>query len=182
MNVAPKTFGGVPTHLSAVAGRRLPTRTQDILLRVMQTLAFGDLTSYGLQRAERGAFSRAISDGVTVAVDDGFVKGLKRGRVAVKPTIVCFDGPNVFFSDGTGCTPDVVLCATGYRPAIAHLVGHLVDLDEVGMPPFVGTTGSAELPGLWFFGLDRSIYGNMFVHRRQARGLARLIADRPQPG
>ncbi len=119
---------------------------------------------------------------MTVAVDDGFVKALNRGRVAIKPTIVSFDGPNVFFSDGTGCAPDVVLCATGYTPAIAHLVGHLVDLDEVGMPPFVGTTGSPELPGLWLFGLDRSIYGNMFVHRRQARGLARLIADRPQPG
>jgi hypothetical protein len=35
--------------------------------------------------------------------------------------------------------------------------------------------------GLWFFGLDRSIYGNMHVHRRQARQLARMIARSPTP-
>jgi len=97
MNIAPKTIASIPSHLCAVAGRRLPTRTQDNLLRAMQTLAFGDLTSYGLPRAERGAFSRAISDGVTVAGDDGFVKALKRGRVAMKPTIVSFDGPHVSY-------------------------------------------------------------------------------------
>ncbi len=176
MNIAPKTFGGVPTHVSSVAGRWLPTRTQDQMLRVMQALAFGDLTKYGFPRAEQGAFSRVIEDGVTVAVDDGFVKALKRGRVSMKPTIVGFDGPRVSFEDGTGCTPDVVICATGYRPDLTRLVGHLVDLDELGMPPFVGPTGSPDLLGLWFFGLDRSIYGNMFIHRRQARGLARLIA------
>ena len=34
-------------------------------------------------------------------------------------------------------------------------------------------------PGLWFFGLDSSIYGNMHVHRRQARQLARAIAPLP---
>ncbi len=181
-NLAPKTFGGVPTHLTSVAGRRLPTRTQDNLLRAIQAVAFGDLAGYGLPRAERGAFSRALSDGVTVAVDDGFAKALKRGRVSMKPAIGCFDGPHVSFSDGTRCTPDVVICATGYRPDLSPLVGHLVDLDELGMPPFVGATASPDLPGLWFFGLDRSIYGNMFVRRRQARDLARLIAGRPSPG
>jgi putative flavoprotein involved in K+ transport len=179
-NIAPKRFGGIPTHVSAVAARRLPIRTQDNMLRVIQSFAFGDLTPYGLPRPEQGAFSRALIDGVTVAVDDGFVKALQRGRVDVKPAIARFDGPNVSFTDGTICTPDVVICATGYRPDLASLVGHLVDLDEFGMPPFVGTTASPELPGLWFFGLDRSIYGNMFIHRHQARRLAYLIAGRRQ--
>ncbi len=32
-----------------------------------------------------------------------------------------------------------------------------------------------DWPGLWFFGLDSSIYGNMHVRRRQARQLARAI-------
>ena len=66
------------------------------------------------------------------------------------------------------------------RPAIEHLVGHLVDLDDVGMPPFVGTTVHPSCLDS-VLRLDRSIYGDMFVHRRQARVLARLIADRPQP-
>jgi putative flavoprotein involved in K+ transport len=178
MNLAPKTFGGVPTHLSAAASRRLPIRAQDKLLRAIQVLAFGDLTRFGYPRAQLGAFSRAASDGVTVAVDDGFVKGLKHGRVVMKPKIVHFDGAQVQFGDGTRCSPDVLICATGYRPDLAGLVGHLMDLDKFGMPPFTGPTASPEHPGLWFFGLDRSIYGNMNVHRRQARQLGTLIADR----
>ncbi len=62
IDVAPKTFAGVPTHLSAVAGRRLPTRTQDILLRAIQSLAFGDLTSYGLPaRSEAPSAARSAT-------------------------------------------------------------------------------------------------------------------------
>jgi hypothetical protein len=33
--------------------------------------------------------------------------------------------------------------------------------------------------GLWFFGPDRSIYGNMHIHRPQARRVAQLIAGNP---
>jgi putative flavoprotein involved in K+ transport len=86
------------------------------------------------------------------------------------------EGPTVYFADGSACAPDVVICATGYRPALAPLAGHLVALDEHGMPPFTGPASSPGHPGLWFFGLDRSIYGNMHIHRRQARQLAQMIA------
>jgi cation diffusion facilitator CzcD-associated flavoprotein CzcO len=73
------------------------------------------------------------------------------------------------------CAPHMVICATGYRPGIEALAGHLVTLDRRGMPAFTGARSSPELPGLWFFGLDSSIYGNMHVRRRQARQLARAI-------
>ena len=43
------------------------------------------------------------------------------------------------------------------------------------MPPFTGAASSLRHSGLRFFGLDRSIYGNMHVHRREARVLARAI-------
>ena len=43
------------------------------------------------------------------------------------------------------------------------------------MPAFMGAASSPEHPGLWFFGLDSSIYGNMHVHRPQAVQLARAI-------
>lgn len=44
------------------------------------------------------------------------------------------------------------------------------------MPPFTGPTAAPEHPGLWFFGLNRSPYGNMHIRRREARQLARRIA------
>jgi hypothetical protein len=49
-------------------------------------------------------------------------------------------------------------------------------LDEYGMPPPTGPSPSPLHLGLWFFGPDGSIYGNMHIHRRQARRLAQLTA------
>jgi len=175
MNITPLRLGGIPLHPVSLAGRPLPVRVQDANVRMIQRLAFGDLRGYGYPRSELGAFSRLAAQGVTVAVDDGFVRALKAGRVTVKPAVEAFEGRTVWFADGSACAPDVVICATGYRPALGPLVGHLVALDESGMPPFTGPSSSPRHPGLWFFGLDRSIYGNMHVHRRQARQLAQLI-------
>jgi putative flavoprotein involved in K+ transport len=176
MNVTPLRLGGVPLHPVSLTSRYLPLRWQDANARAVQRLAFGDLGRLGYPRSALGAFTRAAADGVTVAVDDGFVRALKAGRVSMKPAIDRFEGPEVRFADGTSCAPHTVICATGYRPGLEPLAGHLVPLDAYGMPPFTGATLSPRHPGLWFFGLDRSIYGNMHVRRRQARQLARAIA------
>jgi putative flavoprotein involved in K+ transport len=175
MNITPLRLAGIPLHPVSIAGRHLPLRAQDASLRAVQRLAFGDLSRYGYPRCDLGAFTRIAADGVTVAVDDGFVRALKSGRVMMKPGVDRVESPNVCFADGSVCAPDVVICATGYRPALGPLAGHLVALDESGMPPFTGPSSSPLHPGLWFFGLDRSIYGNMHVHRRQARQLAQMI-------
>ena len=182
MNITPLRLGGVPLHPVSVLGRYLPLRWQDANARAVQRLAFGDLTRLGYPRFALGAFTRAAADGVTVAVDDGFVRALKAGRITMKPAIDRFDGPQVRFTDGTSCTPDAVICATGYRPGLEQLAGHLVTLDAHGMPPFTGASSSPLHPGLWFFGLDRSIYGNMHVRRRQARQLAQAITRQSTTG
>jgi hypothetical protein len=177
MNIAPLRLAGIPMHPVALAGRHLPRRAQDATLRGVQRLAFGDLATYGYPRSELGAFTRVASEGVTVAVDDGFARALKAGRVAMKPAVERVDGSAVCFTDGTACAPGVIICATSYRPTLGPLAGHLVALDEHGMPPFTGPSPSPAHPGLWFFGLDRSIYGNMHIHRRQARQLAQLVTQ-----
>ena len=179
MNITPRRLGGVPLHPVSVTARYLPLRWQDATARAAQRLAFGDLSRFGYPRSALGAFTRQAADGVTIAVDDGFARALKTGRVVMKPGIDRFDGPQVRFTDRTSCAPGAVICATGYRPGLEPLAGHLVTLDRQGMPPFTGAASSPQHPGLWFFGLDRSIYGNMHVHRRQAGQLARAIAQRP---
>ena len=180
MNITPLRLAGLPLHPVSVAARYLPLRVQDANARAVQWLAFGNLSRLGYPRSRLGAFTRQAADGVTVAVDNGFVRALKAGRVTMKPAIDRFEGPQVRFTDGTSCAPDAVICATGYRPGLEPILGHLVAPDEHGMPPFTAASSSPQLPGLWFFGLDRSIYGNMHVHRRQARHLARAIT-RPSP-
>ena len=179
MNITPRRLGGVPLHPASVTARYLPLRWQDATARAAQRLAFGDLSRFGYPRSALGAFTRQAAEGVTIAVDDGFARALKTGRVVMKPGIDRFDGPQVRFTDRTSCAPGAVICATGYRPGLEPLAGHLVKLDRQGMPPFTGAASSPQHPGLWFFGLDRSIYGNMHVHRRQAGQLARAIARQP---
>jgi cation diffusion facilitator CzcD-associated flavoprotein CzcO len=85
MNITPLRLGGVPLHPVSVLGRYLPLRWQDTNARAVQRLAFGDLSRLGYPRSALGAFTRAAADGVTVAVDDGFVRALKAGQVTVKP-------------------------------------------------------------------------------------------------
>jgi cation diffusion facilitator CzcD-associated flavoprotein CzcO len=182
MNITPLRLGGVPLHPVSVLGRYLPLAWQDANARAVQRLAFGDLARLGYPRSAAGAFTRFAADGVTVAVDDGFVRALKAGRITMKPAIERFDGPRACFTDGTSCAPDAVICATGYRPGLEQIAGHLVTLDARGIPPFTGARSSPAHPGLWFFGLDRSIYGNMHVRRRQAHQLAKAITRRsPAP-
>ncbi len=86
MNITPLRLAGIPLHPVSLAGRRLPRRIQDANVRMVQRLAFGDLRRHGYPRSELGAVSRLAAQGVTVAVDDGFVRALKAGRVTVKPT------------------------------------------------------------------------------------------------
>jgi hypothetical protein len=102
---------------------------------------------FGYPRPALGPFTRQRTDGVTIAVDDGFARALKAGRVVMKPGIDRFDGPLVRFTDGTSCVPHTVICATGYRPGIEALAGHLVTLDRRGMPAFTGAGSSPGAPG-----------------------------------
>ena len=182
MNITPLRLGGVPLHPVSVLGRYLPLPWQDANARAVQRLAFGDVTRLGYPRSALGAFTRAAADGVTVAVDDGFVRALKAGRVTMKPAIDRFDGPQVCFTrrhqlrSGCGHLCDRLPPRTGAdRRAPGH-AGH------PGMPPFTGACSSPRHPGLWFFGLDRSIYGNMHVRRRQARHLAQAIRRQSAAG
>ncbi len=52
--------------------------------------------------------------------------------------------------DGTQLDPDVVICATGYRPGLEPLVGHLGVLDAKGKPVVQGEKPAAA--GLRFIG------------------------------
>ena len=133
MTITPRRLGGVPLHPVSVLGRYLPLRWQDANARAVQQVAFGDLTRLGYPRPALGAFTRAAADGVTIAVDDGFVRALKSGRVTMKPAIDRFDGRQVCFADGTGYAADAIICATGC-PGLEQIAGHLVALDAHGLP------------------------------------------------
>jgi len=174
-NIAPQYALGMPTHPLLVALRWLPLRVQDFNVGMLSRLALGDLSRHGMPPPPKGALTRQVEDGVTLAVDNGFVEALKAGRFEVVPPIESFAERSVHLVDGRTIEPDAIICATGYRLGLEPLVGHLGALDRRGRPRWLADQSSRAHPGLWFFGQNSSTYGNMNIRRAEARRLARSI-------
>jgi cation diffusion facilitator CzcD-associated flavoprotein CzcO len=143
--------GGMPGDFIAIAMLRFPTRFGDAAARFGRRMDLGDLSAYGLPVPEEGVFSRLRRLGVAPAiVDREVIEAIKAGRIEVVRGVEALEGSTVRLADGARVEADVVICATGFRPGLEPLVGHLGVLDERGMPRAVG--GEPAAPGLWFLG------------------------------
>jgi putative flavoprotein involved in K+ transport len=172
--ILPRELAGVPLHAVSVALRGLPERAKDATAGLCARLAFGDLSRYGLPAPSAGPYARLRLDGVTVAIDDGFVARLKAGRLEVVPVIESLAGTEVVLAGGRRLDPDIVLAATGFRQGLEPLVGHLGVLDSRGLPR--AAPGTPAAPGLWFIGYEVAIEGNLRLFPIEARKIARAIA------
>lgn len=172
--ILPRQVYGVPLHPLTLALRLLPERARDRLARSVARHAFGDLGPYGLPAPQQGPFERMRTTGVTVAIDQGFVRHLTAGRLEVVPAVEQLDGSDVVLRDGTRLRPDLIVAATGFDPGLADLVGHLGVLDRDGRPP--QEAGPRQSAGLWFIGYRPAIEGNLRQFPVEARRIARAIA------
>jgi cation diffusion facilitator CzcD-associated flavoprotein CzcO len=175
--ILPREVAGFPLHPLTWGLRILPEWLRDATARVIARLAFGDLTRYGLPAPRQGPYQRLRTTGVTVAVDQGFVGHLKAGCLQVVGEIDRFQGPEAVLRDGRRLRPDVVVAATGFRPGLEPLVGHLGVLDAAGLPRAGSGVASPQAPGLWFIGYHTAIEGNLRQHPLEARHIARAIAQ-----
>jgi cation diffusion facilitator CzcD-associated flavoprotein CzcO len=174
--IAPQHIWGIPTHPILVWSSWLPIKVQDLTTALVSRIFLGDLQKFGMPAPPKGAITRQREDGVTISIDHGFVAALKAGRFRVVPEISSFGTQTLHLSDERTLEPDAVICATGYRLGLEDLVGHLGVLDQRGFPRFIADQASNDYPGLWFFGLNSSIYGNMYIRRAEAQRLARVIS------
>ena len=105
------------------------------------------------------------------------------GRVRLFPDIHRFEEQAVVFRNGQRETFDLVIYATGYLPAMAHLEG-FVGLDpSTGYPPIYDLQ-SREMPGLYFLGLvDSRTFRSQFLRglREDATYLAEKLAGSMSP-
>lgn len=173
--IAPREILGLPLHPLSVGLRRLPEPILDSNTRLISRLAFGDLGAYGLPPPEVGAYERLRTTGVTIAVDQGFVRHVKAGRIEVVPEVERFGPRSVVLTGGRRLEPDAVIAATGFRRGLEPLVGHLGVLDERGLPAVGSGRSSADAPGLWFIGFDAAIDGMLRRHPTEARRIALRI-------
>ncbi|MCG8315452.1 MAG: NAD(P)/FAD-dependent oxidoreductase [Pseudomonadales bacterium] len=174
--IIPSRVLGIPIQPSAMALEKLPVPIADRLLSLTERLCFGDLRRYRLNRTRNGAVKRLLAEGVAPAIDNGFVKALKAGKVSIVPGIQYFTENSVVFAGGEEIVPDVILFATGYRTNLTSLLGEFDVLDTKGEPRFHGSEQHSSLPGLWFTGLRLRLPGFFLAAGETGGEIATAIA------
>lgn len=165
---------GLPNDVLSIPLFRLPARVSDYIAAGARQRAFGDLEEYGLPTPQEGPFARAHRLHVApTIVDPEVIDSVRNGSVEVVAAVTSFADGQVVLGGGARIAPDVIICATGYRPALGPLVGHLGLLAPNGMPVTLSPTPAAD--GLYFHGLlgRPALIG---YTAKQSRALAKHVA------
>jgi putative flavoprotein involved in K+ transport len=163
---------GVPIQVLGILLTPLPPTPVDRVGALLRRLSVGDLRAHGLAPAAWGPFTARRPP----VIDVGFLAQLRAGRIAVRPAVVRFTADGVTFADGQREPFDVVVAATGFASGLDQLLGTTGVLDERALPR-CGPDGDSARPGLFFIGFHESPRGALFEANRQARRLARRVAD-----
>jgi putative flavoprotein involved in K+ transport len=168
-----RATAGIPAQLIGIAIRRVPPSWVDPISKAQRRLSIPDLAAQGLPRPEVGVRTSFITTGTTPVLDVGIVDAVRHGRVEIVAAVESFDGSDVRLADGSRIAPDAVIAATGFRPGLDELVGHLDILDRRGLP--VATDGEPALPGLWFVGFRPTLGGQLREGSFAARNVAAAL-------
>jgi putative flavoprotein involved in K+ transport len=120
--------------------------------------------------------TRAIS--TPVRMQGGRIrKLLVSGRVKTFGGIQQFEADQLLFADGRRAQFDLVIFATGFRPALRHLESLAIKTHPHTGVPVLDELESVSTPGLFFLGLDQ---GRNFQSRfiRGIRNDAAFLAER----
>lgn len=175
-NIVPRQLGPIPTTLIAIPMDFLPAWCTDPVNRLLQRLAVGDLTPYGMPTARSGLVAQQRATAVTPTIDVGLVAALRAGTVTAVPALERFEGNEAVLADGSRLTPDAVIAATGYSTGLQPVVGHLGILDIHGGPTSTGGGTHPHAPGLRFVGIRSPLKGLLLQINLDARAAARAIS------
>lgn len=142
----------------------------------MHRMQWGDLTPYGLAPPAEGTMAGISRVGHTYgAIDRGLIPAVREGSVEIVSGVSGFDRKAVLLDGGTSIKPDVVIAATGQRPGLERLLGHLDVLSQPGGRPLVhGGQTARHAPGLYFQGY-RVPSGQIPDMAVDARAIARAV-------
>lgn len=174
-NIVRRDRFGVPSQLIGIAVQPLPPHALNVVGRTLRRLTVPDLSDYGLP-APRDGYTQLQRTGTVPILDVGIIDAVRSRRVTVVGAVERFDGAEVVLADGSRVRPDAVVAATGYRPALEPLVGHLGVLDERGTPVVQGAQTHPDAPGLYFVAISIRLGGLVRTAAREAGAAARAIA------
>jgi cation diffusion facilitator CzcD-associated flavoprotein CzcO len=169
-NVVPRELVGIPIQRWAHVIAALPPPVTRPVAAVMLRNSARRQQKAGVPRPTGTIIGRP---GVPVIGLD-FLRLAKSGAIAIRPGIQSFKADAVVFADGREEFYDVVIFATGYRPALAYLAG-LLTLDDGGRPARDGVC-STDQPDLYFVGMQYDIRGTLFNIANEAPLAAMQIA------
>lgn len=175
--IFPVRLFGIPMQRLSPLFAVMPVRVADTLLALTETLAFGNLATWGLRKHPQGGITRLLDTGTAPAIDQGFVAALKAGKVTIVPEIEGFETTRVRLIDQQTIEPDIVIAATGYHTGLRSILGHLDVLDGSGVPKIHGDAQMDAYPGLWFTGMQPRLTGFFQLAGSTARKIA-LAIDR----
>ena len=150
----------------------------DALAALERRAFIGRLDAHGLPGMWNPVFSRRRREGTLPILDAGFVSGLREGAFRIVPGVEAFAGKRVVLEGDRSVAPDAVIAATGYRPALEALVGHLGLLDRRGDPCVHGADTDPAAPGVHFTGFRNPITGALRELRYEATAIAQAVQSR----
>jgi putative flavoprotein involved in K+ transport len=166
-------FVPYPSRVTQHAGalwRRLPPALADALLR-------------RLRREPKGRLrwpARPLTEAYPV-VGMELLDAVDEGRVAVRPEVVALTERGARFRDGSEGEFDVIVFATGYRPALDTVARH-VRLDAAGRPLTTDGVTAAGVSGLYLVGYRYPTLETWLQHlRREAPAAAAAIVAGMRP-
>ena len=177
-NIVRRDTLGVPSQLFGIALQRFPEPAINRVLRLLRRFTVPDLSSYGLPAPANDGYSQFLRTGTVPVLDHGFVKHVRAQRIAVVAAIDHLDGDGIVLTDGSRWRPDTIICATGFRPALDEMLGHLGVLDASGVPKVHGADTLPQAPGLYFVGIDVRLAGLLRDIGIEAGAVSQAIAER----
>ena len=180
-NLVRRTVGGLPTQAVSIALAHLPLPVADAIARATARLVVGDLTPYGIPRAERGIYTQMTRDHQIPIIDVGLIDLLRARLVEVVPRVEAFEGASVRLGDGSRIEPRAVVAATGYEPGLGSLLAGLELLRDDGTPSIHGAATAPSAPGLRILGFTVPPTGLLREIGIEARRIADAVAaERPR--
>lgn len=162
---------GVPSQVLGIASGHLPVAAADAIGATIRRVGLPNLARYGLPAPAR-PYTDFLTRATLPILDVGIVAAVRDGRVRVVRAVQGLEPGAVLLDDGSREDVDAVVAATGFRPDLTPLVGHLGVLDDRGLPLVHGGEEHPRAPGLHFAGY-RVVLGGSF---RQAGIEARQLA------
>jgi putative flavoprotein involved in K+ transport len=176
-NIVKRETLGVPSQLIGIALKRAPERLMNPMSAALRRLTVPDLADFGLPAPPGDGFTQFLRTRAVPILDHGFVAAIRTRKIQVVSPINWFDGADVHLADGKTLHPDAVIAATGYRPDLESLVGHLGVLDEHGVPQVHGGQTAHHAPRLHFVGIHVTLAGLLREIGLEAHAVGRQLAD-----